>query len=231
MEKHKLASIYLTMRDRGILLKFSTHRVSRVYWRLFTKNHFPATFGGHLEFLLKIKSAFISETVWDRESFDLQGVGWVAWKLFAKYRFPATFSFHLEFLCKVQKRVYLGNGARESDFDKILDPQGICRVYWRHFTKIALPPFLAGHLEFLCKMQKRIYLGNEILAEFWQKLKMSFISKTLRDKVISSNVWTLWVLETLDIVPVKKVEFPEFCPPSWILVEIEIVVNLENHKG
>ena len=29
---------------------------------------------------------------------------------------------------------------------------------------------------------------------------MSFISKTLRDKVISSNVWTLWILETLDIV-------------------------------
>ena len=43
---------------------------------------------------------------------------------------------------------------------------------------------------------------------------MSFISKTLREKVISSNVWTLWVLEILDIVPVKKVEFPEFCPPS-----------------
>ena len=56
---------------------------------------------------------------------------------------------------------------------------------------------------------------------------MSFISKTL--KVISSNVWTLWVLETLDIV--KKVEFPEFCPPSSILVEIENVVYLENHMG
>ena len=39
---------------------------------------------------------------------------------------------------------------------------------------------------------------------------MSFISKTLRDKVILSTVWTIWVLETLDIVPVKKVEFPEF---------------------
>ena len=40
---------------------------------------------------------------------------------------------------------------------------------------------------------------------------MSFIS---RGTVISSNVWTLWVLETLDIVPVKKVEFTEFCRPS-----------------
>ena len=44
---------------------------------------------------------------------------------------------------------------------------------------------------------------------------MSFISKTLRDNVILSNVWALWVLESLDIiVPVKKVEFPEFCQPS-----------------
>ena len=43
---------------------------------------------------------------------------------------------------------------------------------------------------------------------------MSFISKTLRDKVISSNVWTIWVLETFDIAPVKKVEFSEFCLPS-----------------
>ena len=43
--------------------------------------------------------------------------------------------------------------------------------------------------------------------EFWQKLEMSFISKTL----ILSDVWILWVLDTLDIVPVKKVEFPEFC--------------------
>ena len=50
--------------------------------------------------------------------------------------------------------------------------------------------------------------------EFWRKLKMSFISKTLGDKVISSNVWTLWVLEILDIMPMKKVEFSEFCPPS-----------------
>ena len=40
---------------------------------------------------------------------------------------------------------------------------------------------------------------------------MSFISKTLRDKVISSNVSTHWVLEILDIVSVKKFEFPEFC--------------------
>ena len=87
------------------------------------------------------------------------------------------------------------------------------------FHKNHFPAIFGGHLEFLHKMQKRIIL------------KMSFISKTLRDKAISSNVWTLWILETLDIVPVKKVEFPEFCRPSWILAEIENVVYLENCKG
>ena len=55
---------------------------------------------------------------------------------------------------------------------------------------------------------------NVEFPDFWWKLKMSFISKTIRDRVILSNVCTLWVLETLAIVPVKKVEFPEFCPPS-----------------
>ena len=49
--------------------------------------------------------------------------------------------------------------------------------------------------------------------------------------MILSNVWTLWVLKTLDIVSAKKVEFPEICPPSLILAEIENVVYLENRKG
>ena len=43
---------------------------------------------------------------------------------------------------------------------------------------------------------------------------MLFISKTIRDGVILSKFSTLWVLETLDIVSLKKVEFPEFWPPS-----------------
>ena len=40
--------------------------------------------------------------------------------------------------------------------------------------------------------------------EFWRKLKMSFISKTVRDRVILNNVCTLWVLETLDISACEK---------------------------
>ena len=45
--------------------------------------------------------------------------------------------------------------------------------------------------------------------EFWQKLKMSFMLKTVRDTEILRKFWTGWVLETLDIVPLKKVEFPD----------------------
>ena len=57
-------------------------------------------------------------------------------------------------------------------------------------------------------------LKNVEFPEFWRKLKMSFISKTVRERVILSNGCSLWILATLDIVPVKKVEFQEFCPPS-----------------
>ena len=94
-----------------------------------------------------------------------------------------------------------------------------CRVsaeYTGNISQKSLCRHFDGHLEFLCKVQKRICLRErdfDCHLEFWRKLKMSFISKTLRDKVILSNVWTFWVLETLDIVPVKKVEFPELCQP------------------
>ena len=49
----------------------------------------------------------------------------------------------------------------------------------------------------------RFWLPSLIFAE----IENVCITKILRDEVILSNVWTLWVLETLDIVPVKKGEF------------------------
>ena len=60
---------------------------------------------------------------------------------------------------------------------------------------------------------------------------MSFISKTFRDKVISNNVWTLWLLETLDIVPVKKLNFQNFVSHLEFWRKLKSVVYLENCKG
>ena len=80
-----------------------------------------------------------------------------------------------------------------------------------HHKQILNP---VGTREVTCSVKMLNFpdLGHHLV--FWRKLKMPFISKTLTEIVISSNVWTFWVLETLDIVPVKKVEFPEFCLPS-----------------
>ena len=51
MEKHKFASISLTVRDRAILSKFSTHRVSeQCTLRKFSKNFPLPKNGGHFEF-------------------------------------------------------------------------------------------------------------------------------------------------------------------------------------
>ena len=78
-----------------------------------------------------------------------------------KKSFPATFGGHLEFLRKMQKRVYIGNGARQSNFDKIFHPQGICRVYWHYFAKKnVFPPLLVAILNFYVKQKKSIYLRN-----------------------------------------------------------------------
>ena len=116
MEKHKFASISLTLQDRGISLKFLISRVSRVYGRLFTKIAFPPLLAAILNFCVKRKSSLISETLQDRAistkfwncrvSAESTGV------FFAKNCFPATFGSHLEFLRKAQKHIYLGNGAR-----------------------------------------------------------------------------------------------------------------------
>ena len=69
MEKHKFASICVTVRDRAISSKFSTHRVSEQCTLQFSKNFPLPTYGGHFEFLPKMakhKFASISLTVRDR---------------------------------------------------------------------------------------------------------------------------------------------------------------------
>ena len=103
--------------------------------------------------------------------FDPKGVQSVL-ASFHKNHIPATFGGHLEFLCKIQKRIYLVNSVRQSDFDKIFDPQGMCRVYWRLFAKITFPPLLAAILN------------------FYVKRKSAFILETVRHRAISMKFWT-----------------------------------------
>ena len=70
MEKHKFASIFLTVRDRVISSKFSTHRVSNQCTLGSFQKMFPLPKnGGHFEFLPKMekhKFPSISLTVQDR---------------------------------------------------------------------------------------------------------------------------------------------------------------------
>ena len=70
MAKHKFASISLTMQDRAISSKFSTHRVSEQCTLGNFQKKFPLPKkGGHFEFFPKMakhKFAFISLTVRNR---------------------------------------------------------------------------------------------------------------------------------------------------------------------
>ena len=98
MQKHKFAFISLTMRDRTILSKFSTHRLSK-----------QSTLANFQKFFLSLKMTailnqqicfyFLNRARYQDfvEIFDPQGVQSVL-ATFHKNHFPATFCGHLEFL-------------------------------------------------------------------------------------------------------------------------------------
>ena len=82
---------------------------------LFAENRFPAILAAILavilNFCVKCKNAFISETVRDRviwmEIWDCRGIHIIIYQVFQK-SFPAIFGDHLEFLCRMKKkRIYL----------------------------------------------------------------------------------------------------------------------------
>ena len=131
--KCKFTLILETMRARAILMKFLTHRVSAVYWRVFPKIVFLPFFAAILNFCVKRKIAFILETVQFRQMFDPQTIQRVMWRLFPKV------VFRLEFLIKLPRRMYLRSSVRQSNFGEIFDEKGICRApfsqksFSRHF--------------------------------------------------------------------------------------------------
>ena len=88
---------------------------------------------------------------------------------FTKNHFPVTFGSHLEFLHKMQKCIYLGNGARLSDFDEIFYPQGICIVYWQLFAKVASPPLLEAVMNFRVKHKSTLSRKRCEIERFQQK--------------------------------------------------------------
>ena len=145
-------------------MKFFTHRVFGHSTGDFSQKSFPATFGDHLEFRRNMqKRVYLGNRArWSNfdEIFEPQAICRVCRQLFPKIVFHPLLAGILNFLVKRQKDVYLGNGVRYSEFNNIFDPQGICRVYWGLFAKQLFPATFGGHLEFLHKMQKRVYLGN-----------------------------------------------------------------------
>ena len=96
-----------------ISMKFLTRRVSAESTGDFPKNHFPATFGGHLDFSIKRKNLFMSETEHDTAiltKFCLLAT-------FRKIHFLATFGCLLEFLrylnfCVKHKNVFISERSK-----------------------------------------------------------------------------------------------------------------------
>ena len=140
MQKHKFASISLTVRDRAISSKFSTHRVSQQTTLCnFPKIFIPLKMTAILNFRIfspkmqKHKFASISLTVRDRAISSKLSTNRVSqnFQIFAKN-------------AKTQICFYLLNRARYSNFIKVFNPQGISAIYTCQFCpsfriKLMLP--------------------------------------------------------------------------------------------
>ena len=109
--------------------------------------------------------------------------------------FSRHFWHHLGFQCKLQKSIYLGNGARQSNFDKIFDPQDTHRIICNCLPKFVFSPFLATILNFCIKC------------------KNAFISETVCDGAILMKFLTRRVC-TESAVTFAKNCFPSIFTPQ-----------------
>ena len=137
-QKHKFASISLTVRNRAISSKFSTHRVSKECNLCNFQKKFPLPKnGGHFEFspkMAKHKFVFTSLTVRDRaisSKFSTHRVSKECTlcnfqKIFPSPKMAAILNFRI-FAKNGRTQIcfYLLNRARYSDFVEIFNPQGI----------------------------------------------------------------------------------------------------------
>ena len=110
MEKHKLASISLTVWDRTISVKFSTLKVSRVYGRLFTKITSPPLLAAILNFCVKRKNTYLGNGA--RRKYLACRVYEVYWRLFAKIAFPPLLAAILNF-CVKRKSAFISETVRD----------------------------------------------------------------------------------------------------------------------
>ena len=97
--------IYLRngVRQSDFVKNFDPQGIRRVYWQLFLKMVFSPFLAAILNFCVKHKNAFISETVPERAistKFLSTGDQQSLLAMFLKNSLPANFGSHLEFLCK-----------------------------------------------------------------------------------------------------------------------------------
>ena len=98
-----------------------------------------------------------------------------------------------------QKCLYLGNGTRQSDFDKNFDPQGNSAEQLTQFTKFFVPPKMAAILNF------------RIFSQKIAKHKNASISKAVPDRANSANFLTHIVSVKTSLSKFQRI----FTPQKW----------------
>ena len=162
-------------RDRAISMKSLTHRVSAECTGNFSqKNDFPPFLVAILNFCVKHKNAFISETERDRmistkcltHRVPLKSVGDFSQKSFS------CKSGNLEFLHSKEKHVYLDNGER-----------GVCGVHWRLFAKIIFRPLWRPSWISECK---NVFISETEQRNIWNT---GYLQSLVATKLFSCRFW------------------------------------------
>ena len=96
-------------------------------------------------------------------------------------------------MLKIKNLLYLRNGSRESDFDEIFDPQGICRVYWQVFRKNHFPAIFDPQV--ICRVYRQLF--PKIIFPFLAaildlciKPQNAFILEMVQDRAILTTFLT-----------------------------------------
>ena len=133
---------------------FDPQGVCGVYWQLFAKIVFPPLLAAILNFCVKRKNVFISETERDRaisKKFLTHRESGVYWRLFAKIVFPPLLAAILNF-CIKHKSVFFSETERDRAISmNFFYPQSLLAI----FPKNRFPVTFGGHFEFLRKTQKK----------------------------------------------------------------------------
>ena len=167
MQKKTQICFYLVNRARwsNFVGIYDPHGISANYSVIFQKIFLPLKMVAILNFCIFAKKCkntnFLLSARWSdfNEIFDPQGMSRVNWWLLPKIVFQPFLAAILDF-CEKRKNAFISGKERDRAISMKFLTHWVSAEYTGEFLTKCFAAIFGSHLEFLCKTQIRIYLGN-----------------------------------------------------------------------